>query len=417
MLNGACQCWRRLSAFYFFYFAFLGAWIPFWNLYLEQEAGFDAAAIGALSALVLGTRVVGPSLWGWVSDHYGNRVQVIRWGSFVACITFLGIFASHDFYWIALVISVYSFFWHSVLSLFEAVTLSHLKENTHYYGRIRLWGSVGFAGAVLGLGYFFDLFAIRYLPWILWLLLAGIWLCSLLVHDEPKTTVDRTNQSHSSFAQFLQQLRRREVVIFFVVCFLVQFSHGPYYTFYSIYLEELGYQRVTIGGLWALGVLAEILLFMVIHRLYVRFSVYHLLVVTLVLSALRWFLIAAFPHYFAVLLFAQLLHAASFGSFHAIAIDMVRRYFPAGSSGQAQAFYNAFSYGAGGALGAMLSGIFWSQGSSIIFAVAGGSVVLALVVLVVGSPFVRDLPFFQVPVEVKPVADSVKEVAQGFKRE
>lgn len=381
----------RLSGFYFFYFAFLGGWAPFWNLYLEQELHFTAAQIGLLSSLVLGTKVIGPYLWGWLADHLGKRMQIIRMGSLLAFVLFFGVFWCRDFLWLSIIVVVFSFFWNAVLSQFEVVTLSHLKEQSHRYSQIRLWGSIGFILAVFGLGLLFDFFSLSYLPYFFAVSLGLIWLFSLLVHEEDNILENETAESEkntpstvvlSSFAQFMQQLKKPGMAVFFFACFMVQFSHGPYYTFYSIYLEQLGFERVTIGALWSLGVIAELILFLFMPKLFARYSLYQLLIVTLAITAMRWLLIAVFAQYFWVLILTQLMHAASFGSFHAIGVEMVRRYFRYGSIGQGQAFYSAISFGAGGAVGALMSGALWSQGASFIFALAGISVVMTLLVVV-----------------------------------
>ncbi len=383
----------RLSGFYFFYFAFLGGWVPFWNLYLEQELQYTPSQIGFLSALVLGTKIVGPYLWGWLADHFGKRMQIIRFGSLLAFLSFFGVFWRQDFVALLIVVAVYSFFWNAVLSQFEVVTLSHLKDQSHRYTQIRLWGSIGFILAVFGLGWVFDFLSLKYLPYFFVVLLAAIWLFSLLVHEEDKLPenvsdstmpgIQHTDIILSSFAQFMQQLKKPRMLVFFFACFMVQFSHGPYYTFYTIYLEQLGYERITIGALWSLGVIAELILFVFMPKLFARYSLHQLLVVTLAITAVRWWLIAALAEYFWILVFAQLMHAASFGSFHAIGVEMVRRYFKQGSIGQGQAFYSAISFGAGGALGALMSGVLWDNGANVIFAVASLSVCIALIVVVV----------------------------------
>jgi PPP family 3-phenylpropionic acid transporter len=93
----------------------------------------------------------------------------------------------------------------------------------------------------------------------------------------------------------------------------------------------------------------------------------------LLITTVRWLLIAFFPQHFVLLVLAQFMHAASFGSFHAIGVETVRRHFTRGSVGQGQAFYSAISFGAGGALGALMSGHLWAYGASLIFALAAGA--------------------------------------------
>jgi PPP family 3-phenylpropionic acid transporter len=355
--------YRRLSGFYFFYFALLGAYIPYWGLYL-QDRGFNALEIGYLTGAVMATKVIAPSLWGWLADRTGQRLRVVRLGSLLALACFCGIFFSSGFASLLLVVVAYSFFWNAVLAQFEVITLDHLGKAYNRYSQVRVWGSVGFIGTVLALGLVFDILAISWLPLIMALLLAGIWMCSLWVSG---ASVERRPGAAQGLGQVL---RNNTVWAFLLVCFLLQVAHGPYYTFFSLYLEGLSYSRVTIGQLWALGVLAEVLLFLVMHRLLPRFGVRHIMIASLLLAVLRWLLIGYGAESLGVLVFAQCLHAASFGAFHAVSIELIRRNFPAALAGQGQAIYSGISFGAGGAVGAVLSGYLWQQNPQFTFLLA-----------------------------------------------
>lgn len=360
----------RLSGFYFFYFAVLGAWLPYWSLFLEEE-GFDAPAIGILSAILMATKIFAPSLWGWISDRTGKRLGIIRLGSLLALLSFLLIFVDRSFAGLAILIACYSFFWNAVLPQFEVLTLSHMEGRYQYYSRIRLWGSVGFILAVALLGIWFDYFSLQTLPIILAVLLAGIWLSSLTVSEKPAPITGESSEG------ILTILRQPAVWVFFTACMLLQLSHGPYYTFYSIYLQDQGFDRTLTGALWSLGVLAEVILFIWMHHVLNRWSIREIMLFSLLLSALRWVLIGAYPDNLQVLLFAQLLHAASFGSFHAVAIEFVRRYFAGGHQGQGQAIYSGLSFGVGGALGALFSGFVWQHSPALSFYLAGLACALA----------------------------------------
>jgi len=156
-----------------------------------------------------------------------------------------------------------------------------------------------------------------------------------------------------------------------VSCLLAQASHGPYYTFFSIYLEDLGYTRTLIGVLWALGVVAEIIIFLLMHRLLPCYGARNLLLTALLITVIRWLLIAAQPQNLPILLIAQIMHAASFGILHASAIHMVHRLFPGRLQGRGQALYSSLSFGLGGAIGSLLSGYVWSNlGASWIYYMA-----------------------------------------------
>ncbi len=314
----------RLSAFYFFYFALLGTWLPYWSLYLKS-LGYSSGEIGILSALVMVTKVLAPNLWGYLADRYDCRTRIIRLGALLAVIAFGGVYFRQDFYWLAAVVVGYSFFWNAVLSQFDVLTLSHLSGQHGRYSLIRLWGSIGFIAAVLAVGAWLDHHPIVHLLYIITALLSAIWLGSLLVAENPEG-LTRGDRSPGSLMRILKQ---PAVIAFFATSFLLQFSHGPYYTFFSIHLEAQGYSKSATGMLWSLGVFAEVLLFMGMHRLLERFSLRQILIASLALTALRWWLIAEFVESVAILVFAQCLHAASFGSAHAAAVETIRRFFTA----------------------------------------------------------------------------------------
>lgn len=346
--------YRRLSAFYFFFFASLGAMLPYWGLYLES-LGFNPVQIGELMALVMATKIISPNVWGWIADHTGKRMAIVRLGSLAAVVAFSGTLFGSSYVWLALVMIVFSFFWNATLPQFEAATFSHLGDQTHRYSSIRLWGSIGFIVAVAALGPLFEHAGVGLLPLILLGLMAGIWLMSLLV---PERAAAHLELDHEPLRKVLG---RPEVLALLAVCFLVQASHGPYYTFYSIYLEDHGYSRSLIGQLWALGVIAEVGVFLVMHRLAPRFGLRGIFLASLALAALRWALIGLFVDNLPVMFFAQILHAASFGVYHAVAIQLVHKYFTGRHQGRGQALYSSLSFGAGGAVGSLYSGYAWSS--------------------------------------------------------
>jgi PPP family 3-phenylpropionic acid transporter len=342
----------RLSGFYFFYFASLGAILPYWSLYLKS-IGFNATSIGQLTAILIGTKIIAPNIWGWIADHHGHRMLIIRFASFIAALSFIGVLYTVSFFWLALVLVVFGFFWNASLPQFEATTLTHLGDSFHAYTRIRVWGSVGFISAVWILGSVFAHYDIALLPAIILTLMVLILLVSLTV---PEQAAGHMHLQHDSL---LNVLKRPEVIALLVVCFLMQVSHAPYYTFYSIYLEDNGYSRTFIGEMWALGVIAEVVVFLFMHRLVLYFKLKALLLVSLLASFLRWYLIGYFIDSSMLLIMAQLFHAATFGIYHATAIQLIHRYFKGRLQGRGQALYSSMSFGAGLSIGSLASGYIW----------------------------------------------------------
>lgn len=364
----------RLASFYFFYFSVLGALLPFWPLYL-QSLGLDPKEIGMLAALLAGTKIIAPNIWGWLADRGARHMRIIRLGSALACVCFAGIFISQSLLWLAIVVVSFSFFWNAVLPQFEVVTLAHLQERYQDYSRIRLWGSVGFVMAVTALGFVFDVINIAWLPIILCALLLSIFLSSLLVPAREEVGV---TQSPVGIASVLKQ---PHVLAFLCACFLMQLSHGPYYTFFSLYLQQYGYDKSLTGLLWALGVVAEIAVFWKIASLFTRFGLRNMLLASFFLAGVRWLLIAGFTENLLLLIAAQCLHAASFGSFHAVSIELIRRFFKHGHAGRGQALYSSISFGVGGATGALLAGLWWSVSPAGSFIAAAAACFLAILII------------------------------------
>lgn len=342
----------RLSNFYLFYFASLGVLVPYWSLYLKH-LGYGSVQIGQLMALLMATKIISPNVWGWIADHTGRRMAIVRLGSLLAVITFAGVFVAEGFWALGAVMLLFSFFWNAALPQFEATTLTYLGRDTHRYSIIRLWGSIGFILTVAGLGAAMEVWEPDILPPVLLILFGGIWLSTLTVPER------KTKTGEGQQGSIVGVLRRPEVIALLLACFLMQASHGPYYTFFTIYMEEYGYGRGVIGQLWALGVVAEVGIFLAMHRMVPHFGLRALFIVALLLATLRWALIGAVPQNLPLMLIAQTLHAASFGVFHAVAIAYFHHFFTGRHQGRGQALYSSLSFGAGGAVGALFSGWVW----------------------------------------------------------
>jgi PPP family 3-phenylpropionic acid transporter len=205
------------------------------------------------------------------------------------------------------------------------------------------------------------------IPATLLILFAGLWMASLAIPE--RAVVER----HTDQRPILRVVARPRVVALLVICFLVQASHGPYYAFYSIYLKELGHSGTVIGLLWGLGVFAEVLIFLMVPRLLLRFGARRLMMVTLALSTCRWLLIGHVANHTLALLLAQVLHAFSFGLYHTVAIYLIHQFFTGAHQGRGQAIYSSLSFGAGGALGNLAAGFLWtSWGPEGTYTVAAG---------------------------------------------
>ncbi len=342
----------RLGAFYFIFFSAVGAMAPYWTLYLGDR-GLSATAIGALVALMTVTKVIAPNFWGWLADVSLGRTWTIRISAVLALVAFAGLFMPGGIIWLVLVVALYGFFSQGVLPQFEALTLGHLGSGTARYARIRIWGSVGFIVAVVVAGWILERTGPGWVPVLVWPLLALVAVSCFTVRasqrDEPCATQCEPGPP----------MDRLAIGGFLLACLLMQLSHAPFYVFFTIHLDELGYGRGLIGQLWALGVIAEIGAFWAMAALTARFGLRALFLFCFVAGALRWTIVAELADDLIWLAISQILHAATFGIYHAAAVQLVHRLFAPAYRGRGQGLYSSIGFGLGGGLGSLLTGFAW----------------------------------------------------------
>ncbi len=365
----------RIAGFYFFYFAFVGMFSPYWSLYLKS-IHLDVMQIAVLMAVQPVMRMMAPALWGWLADHTGKRLLVVQLAALGATVAYCGVFFTTSFYLLLAVLVLMGFFWSASMPLVEATTLSYLGKHTAHYGRIRSWGSVGFIVAVLGLGYAFDYIAIYWLLWAGLAIKLGILFFSRQI---PRTEV----LAHHTDSQPIWNLvLKPHVLALFGAAFLMAVAHGPYYTFFSIYLVDHGYAKSAVGWLWALGVICEIGVFFLMPWLMRRYTLPQILLVSFACAVLRFLLIGWAVDTLALILIAQVLHAATFGAFHAASVALIHQFFQGRHQSKGQALFGSVTYGAGGMLGGLASGPLWQHwGASMMYSASAAAALAGLVIV------------------------------------
>ncbi|WP_171062330.1 MFS transporter [Acinetobacter sp. CIP 102129] len=372
----------KLSGFYLFYYSIVGTFMPYWNLYL-QDQGFNYKQIGILSSIAIITRFFAPLIWGWIADKSGKRMLLVRIATWMeACIWFAIFIIPNSFQSIALLMLVFSFFQNAILAQFEGVTLFWLGEKrAELYGKVRKWGSVGFIVGVFAVGALLEIIPISMLPILLLSVsfLAFLWSFSI---KEP----EHAPSSQKRLEPLLPILKKPMVAAFFGIEFILLFSQAPFYSFYSNFLKEIGFSTMQIGTLWATGVIAEIVMFAVAQKVFfIRFSWRTLVAACLILTSLRWLLVGMLNTHFIGQLLAQCLHAFSFGLFHLIAMKVIFQNFSAEQQGRGQALYSTM-WGLGVASGSLLAGHYWQILSGATIFLCASVVVLLGLILVVWLP-------------------------------
>jgi PPP family 3-phenylpropionic acid transporter len=354
------KSYLQLSSFYFFYFSCLGAFLPYWPLYLNDK-NFSAYEIGMITGVMIGTKIIAPNLWGWIADKTGLRHRVIQLGTFCSFVIFMFASTIENFASMLTLIFFFSFFWNASLPQFEAVTMNALGSSYNKYSQIRLWGSLGFIISVLSLSVLTNKFGISAVPLCICFYLFLTWLVTLFIKSP-----DAISKTHNN--SLMSIVMKPAVVGILISCFLMQLSHGPFYAFFAIYLSENSYNTNLIGIIWSLGVIAEILIFMKISSWIPKYGLQNLFIVSFIFAVARWLLISFFADNIILVVIATLFHAITYGMYHAVSISLIHEYFTGELQGRGQALYSSVSFGLGGSIGSFYSGYLWeSAGGSTVF--------------------------------------------------
>ena len=359
-----------LSATYFAHVGFFNPYLPLWL----KEMGYPILVISLLASLQSVTRTFAPYAWGWLSDHTGERARLLRVSATIALVASMGLWWDGGPVWMGIVLLVLFTHTSSMMSLTEAAMAHLVAGDWGRYGRIRLWGSLGFMVTVFAAGAWFEKFGMHHFPaWTVITLLAVL-VCTLLVPDarEPAVSLEQAKEP------ILPVLRKPVVRWFFASLFFHIMSHFAIYGFLSLYLDSLGYSKGMIGALWGLSVLVEIGWFFLQGRLVTLLPMTGWLVLGGAVMVLRMALTGGLGGWLWVLVAAQAMHALTFAAHHTASIAMVSNYFPGRLRGRGQALFVIMGYGLGGSLGVLAGGaLASSHGFVPIFYVASGLGLLA----------------------------------------
>ncbi len=347
---------------YFLYFGVLGIFLPFFNLYC-YHLGFSGLRIGILSAVRSVVMVLFPLIWAALADRLNARRPIYILCNFSSALIWMLYLFTVDF-WPMLVITVfYGIFYAPIISFLEAFTMDLLGREKKSYGRIRAWGSISFIMTVLMLGKIIDLYSVEI---IVVLILAGSLMLSSISTRIPDIQIAKTNR----LTPEAKSLAERRMLGFLFCAFLMLVSHGAYYGFFSIHLENLGYGTTFIGLAWALASTAEILVMIRSDQIFNRFSLEAVLIFSFMVAALRWFILF-FAQSVPAILLSQILHALTYGTFHMASILYIDRLAPDKAKTLGQAVNNAVTYGLGLMVGFFINGyLFEITGSFALFIIS-----------------------------------------------
>jgi len=346
----------RLSANYFWYFGILGLVVPFLSVFLDAR-GFTSLEIGEILAVITATKIVAPTLWAQLADKSGKQLTIVKIGALLSLLSFSLIIWTVSYWPLMFSLAMFSLFWTAILPQLEVMTLNSIRKSAKIYARIRLWGSIGFIIVAMLGGELIERYSAEAFSYIGIAILAGLFFSTLMSQQPRIKSLAKADNS-----SIKDKVLNSNFLLFFFAGLMLQMSFGPYYVFFALYLKNLTYSGFLIGIFIAIGVVAEIGIFIFAGLFFKSFSLKTLISSSILLTALRWYIVGHYANSDIALALSQLIHALSFGLYHSASIAFIQQHFNANQQSRGQAIYIGGVYGIGGAVGAYMAGILWQDG-------------------------------------------------------
>jgi PPP family 3-phenylpropionic acid transporter len=291
--------------------------------------------------------------WGVLADRLQIRRPIYILCNIASALIWIFYLFTEDFLVMLVITTFYGIFYAPIISFLEAFSMDVLGKEKKSYGRLRMWGSISFILVVISLGRIIDLFSINV---ILVLILTGSLMQAAISFKIPNINISKKEL----FSPSTKSLLNSHTLIFLFCAFLMLVSHGTYYGFFSIHLENLGYSSSFIGITWAIASTAEIFLMINSDRIFKIYSPEKILTFSFIVAAFRWFILF-FATSEAIILISQLLHAVTYGTFHMASILYIDSLSPDKNKTFGQAVNNAATYGLGLMAGFFLNGYLYER--------------------------------------------------------
>ena len=367
---------RDYAIFYFCFYAALGAYTPYVARFVDH-LGFSGLVAGGMLGLWYGSRIVAPPLWSHAVARSGRPGRWLLAGcvlasagfaSFGAVSTVGGLFAAMLFFGV---------FYNAVMPQFEAMTLAAIAGETEGYGRLRVWGSVGFLVVAGTYGALLDAWGDAFFVWA-----TLPWFALMVWAAWPFRGEARAPRPDGAPRVAMRALWSRPGTRpLLLLALLVQSGFGAFYVFYTLHLRAHGHDGLAVGVLWVVGVLAEIVLFWWAPGLIRRHGVHRLIAVCLGLTVLRWGVVALFADSMPLMVAAQMTHALGFALFHACLMQRMAALFPGAEASAGQGLLYGFSSGLGGVIGALFAAGLWEWRGGVAAFLGGAALTLLALAL------------------------------------
>lgn len=349
---------RWLGLGYFTYFFCYGIYLPFWGVWLKGT-GLDAEKIGLLLGCGMVARFVGSLLIASQVKNPGRLITALRLLALMTCLFAAGFWVGEQWMWLLTVMIGFNLFFSPLVPLSDALAATWTQQIGLAYGPVRLWGSLAFVISSALTGVLVSAYSSQAI-----LLLLSIGVIAMLAGMMLRPATQPQGHERQSAAgggwQEWRDLLRENAVWRFMLCVtLLQGAHAAYYGFSAIWWQESGYSASTVGYLWSLGVVAEIIVFALSSRLFRRWRARDLLLLSGICALIRWGLLGASTA-LPLLIVAQILHCGSFTVCHLAAM----RFIAARQGAEVirlQSLYSALAMGGGIAVMTMICGVLFAH--------------------------------------------------------
>ncbi|MFO3760975.1 MULTISPECIES: 3-phenylpropionate MFS transporter [Providencia] len=310
---------RWLAIDYFTYFFAYSIFLPFWSVWLQGE-GIDAEMIGVLLGVGLAARFLGAMFITPLVKEPSKLITALRLLAGLSLIFSVGFALGSHWAWLLFVMIGFNLFFAPMVPLGDSLAGTWQKQFTFDYGKIRVWGSIAFIIGSSLMGYLAGVWGNKAIMVALIVSCLALLLGAMLkpaIMPMGAAKADGGNK-----VTFKQLIADKNVVRFLICVTLLQGAHAAYYGFASLFWKEAGYSDLVIGNLWSLGVVAEVIVFMLSLRLFRRWSARNLLLLSAFCGIIRWGLMGAFTA-LPVLIVVQILHSGTFTICHLAAMRFI----------------------------------------------------------------------------------------------
>ncbi len=332
-------------------YAFLLAFFP---IHCES-IGFEPFEIALLTIAATLAPMVGAPLTLHFAHTHAAPARLILMLIVCAILSYLPLLSLMSF-WPCM------FFWFVCLackrgadSLIDAQAIRDSAVGKILFERVRLWGSIGFLISSIGMGLFVRRFGIASVLYFGLLVLVSILLIASLVRPSLSTQSGAQSSGGTATPFFSKAVKSSPFVFLLLTMLFNSASHAAYYTYFSLYLSHLNWGPIEIAACWNIGVLAEIIIFIVFQRICRHMSLERILQISMILTALRW-AILFISDYTPVILCSQLLHGFSYGTCYLASMKLVHEILPDSVRDRGLGWLTAVGLGLGSILGRLLFG-------------------------------------------------------------